>query len=123
MLPALTVDDTRQAEAELAPCLTAMIARLAEPSRTAISLTSLGWADPGRSGHAGGRQRVGHEVARAARTGTIAPDARALLRDRGRRPWRRVRFPPASGRCPRHDRQREARIRLCLATVRFVCVY
>ena len=40
-LPALTVDDTRQAEAELAPCLTAMIARLAEPYRSAISLTSL----------------------------------------------------------------------------------
>jgi RNA polymerase sigma-70 factor, ECF subfamily len=31
----------RQAEAELAPCLTAMIARLAEPYRAAIELTSL----------------------------------------------------------------------------------
>ena len=31
----------RQAEADLAPCLTAMIARLAEPYRTAIELTSL----------------------------------------------------------------------------------
>lgn len=31
----------RAAEAELAPCLTAMIARLAEPYRTAITLTSL----------------------------------------------------------------------------------
>src|SRR5215203_55498 len=31
----------RQAEAELAPCLTAMIGRLAEPYRTAIELTSL----------------------------------------------------------------------------------
>jgi RNA polymerase sigma-70 factor (ECF subfamily) len=31
----------RAAEAELAPCLTAMIGRLAEPYRTAISLTSL----------------------------------------------------------------------------------
>jgi hypothetical protein len=31
----------RAAEAELAPCLTAMIGRLAEPYRTAITLTSL----------------------------------------------------------------------------------
>lgn len=31
----------RAAEAELAPCLTAMVGRLAEPYRTAISLTSL----------------------------------------------------------------------------------
>jgi RNA polymerase sigma-70 factor (ECF subfamily) len=31
----------RQAEAELAPCLTAMIGRLAEPYRTAIDLTSV----------------------------------------------------------------------------------
>ena len=31
----------RAAEAELAPCLTAMVGRLAEPYRTAITLTSL----------------------------------------------------------------------------------
>jgi RNA polymerase sigma-70 factor (ECF subfamily) len=35
------VDTDRAAEAELAPCLTAMIGRLAEPYRTAIELTSL----------------------------------------------------------------------------------
>jgi RNA polymerase sigma-70 factor, ECF subfamily len=35
----VTADDA--AEAELAPCLTAMVERLAEPYRTAISLTSL----------------------------------------------------------------------------------
>ena len=34
-------DAVRRAEAELAPCLTAMIGRLAEPYRTAIELTSL----------------------------------------------------------------------------------
>jgi RNA polymerase sigma-70 factor (ECF subfamily) len=33
--------DVRAAEAELAPCLTAMIGRLAEPYRTAIELTSI----------------------------------------------------------------------------------
>jgi RNA polymerase sigma-70 factor (ECF subfamily) len=33
--------DERAAEAELAPCLTGMIGRLAEPYRTAIALTSL----------------------------------------------------------------------------------
>lgn len=33
--------DDRAAEAELAPCLTAMVERLAEPYRTAITLTSL----------------------------------------------------------------------------------
>lgn len=37
--PDLSAD--RAAEAELAPCLTAMIGRLAEPYRTAITLTSL----------------------------------------------------------------------------------
>ena len=37
---AADVEDVRAAEAELAPCLTAMIARLAEPYRTAIELTS-----------------------------------------------------------------------------------
>ncbi len=36
------VDADRTAEAELAPCLTGMIARLSEPYRTAISLTTLG---------------------------------------------------------------------------------
>jgi len=34
-------DDVRAAEAELAPCLTPMVARLAEPYRTAIELTSV----------------------------------------------------------------------------------
>jgi RNA polymerase sigma-70 factor (ECF subfamily) len=35
-------EDVRAAEAELAPCLTPMIARLAEPYRTALELTSVG---------------------------------------------------------------------------------
>lgn len=35
------VDDSRTAEAELAPCLAPMIARLAEPYRSAIVLTSV----------------------------------------------------------------------------------
>jgi RNA polymerase sigma-70 factor (ECF subfamily) len=35
------VDDMRAAETELAPCLTPMVARLAEPYRSAIELTSL----------------------------------------------------------------------------------
>lgn len=39
-LPASDVD-VEAAEAELAPCLTAMIGRLAEPYRTAITLTSI----------------------------------------------------------------------------------
>jgi RNA polymerase sigma-70 factor (ECF subfamily) len=34
-------EDVRAAEAELAPCLTSMVARLAEPYRSAIELTSL----------------------------------------------------------------------------------
>jgi len=34
-------EDVRAAEAELAPCLSPMVARLAEPYRTAIELTSL----------------------------------------------------------------------------------
>lgn len=37
----IAADADRAAEAELAPCLTAMIGRLAEPYRTAIDLTSL----------------------------------------------------------------------------------
>jgi RNA polymerase sigma-70 factor (ECF subfamily) len=37
-----SVEDVRAAEAELAPCLTAMVARLGEPYRQAIELTSLG---------------------------------------------------------------------------------
>jgi RNA polymerase sigma-70 factor (ECF subfamily) len=40
-LPGLDAAAERAAEAELAPCLTAMIDRLAEPYRTAITLTSL----------------------------------------------------------------------------------
>jgi len=40
-VPAVSdLEDVRAAEAELAPCLTPMIARLAEPYRTAIDLTS-----------------------------------------------------------------------------------
>jgi RNA polymerase sigma-70 factor, ECF subfamily len=35
-------EDLRAAEAELAPCLTPMVARLAEPYREAIELTSVG---------------------------------------------------------------------------------
>ena len=35
------IEDVRAAEAELAPCLTPMVARLAEPYRQAIELTSL----------------------------------------------------------------------------------
>jgi RNA polymerase sigma-70 factor, ECF subfamily len=34
------VDDVRKAETELAPCLTPLVAKLAEPYRTAIELTS-----------------------------------------------------------------------------------
>ena len=41
-LPAAAAeDDVRAAEAELAPCLTAMVARLAEPYREAIDFTSV----------------------------------------------------------------------------------
>lgn len=41
-LPAAAAeDDVRAAEAELAPCLTAMVARLAEPYREAINFTSV----------------------------------------------------------------------------------
>jgi len=44
----------RAAEAELAPCLTAMIGRLAEPYRTAITLTSLqGVTQASAARHAG----------------------------------------------------------------------
>lgn len=40
-IPDTTQEDVRAAEAELAPCLSPMIARLAQPYRQAIELTSL----------------------------------------------------------------------------------
>lgn len=44
----------RQAEAELAPCLTAMVGRLAEPYRSAIELTSIqGLTQSDAAKHAG----------------------------------------------------------------------
>jgi RNA polymerase sigma-70 factor (ECF subfamily) len=41
-VPAQPPANDREAEAELAPCLTGMVARLPEPYRTALTLTSLG---------------------------------------------------------------------------------
>ena len=44
----------RAAEAELAPCLTAMVGRLPEPYRTAITLDVAAGRDPSRRGAPGG---------------------------------------------------------------------
>lgn len=50
-LPAETPEDERAAEVALAPCLAGMIQRLAEPYRTAITLTSLQGATQTAAAH------------------------------------------------------------------------
>lgn len=85
------VEAERAAEAELAPCLTAMVSRLAEPYRTAITLTSLqgvSQADAARqvgisiSGMKSrvqrGREQLRHMLVRCC---TIAVDVRGGVSD------------------------------------------
>jgi RNA polymerase sigma factor (sigma-70 family) len=84
------------AAAELAPCLTAMVDRLAEPYRTAITLTSLQGLT--QSDAARGHLDLRHEVARAARPGPVAPDAGDVLRHCRGRARRRLGLPSARTR-------------------------
>ena len=85
----------RESEEELAPCLTAMIGRLAklvpDGHRTDISPGF----DAGRGRAPRRRVVIGHEVPSSAGARTAAPDAGAVLRDRCRRPWRRLRLSSA----------------------------
>ena len=81
----------RAAEAELAPCLTAMISRLPEPYRSAIELTSVrGLTQAEAAGHAGvsvsgmksrvqrGREQLRHMLVQCCE---IAVDARGGVSD------------------------------------------
>ena len=85
----------RDSEEELAPCLTPMIGRLAEPYRTAIELTSLRGPNAGRGGAPRWRFVIGYEIPSSARSRAAPTDARPLLRDRCRRPRRRIRLSSA----------------------------
>ena len=58
-------------------------------------------SDAGRGGAPRRRFVIGYEVPSSARARTAAPDARAVLRDRCRRPWRRIRLSSAIRRCLR----------------------
>jgi len=85
----------RAAEAELAPCLTAMVGRLAEPYRTAIRLHVTAGSHAGRRGSPGRDLDLRHEVPGAAWAGPTAPDAGDVLRHRGGRARRRLGLSPA----------------------------
>ena len=90
-----TADADHAAEAELAPCLTAMVAQLPEPYRSAITLTSIQGLTQAEAAPVGRGLTLGHEVSSAAWPGAPPRHAGALLRNRrGREGWSR-RFLPA----------------------------